>query len=103
MLSKVENRKSPGGTRGFGFSPLPRARCSFHLCHSLEKFLVCGQKLLDLIDCKVSAMGRARQLISVCLTAYIRRITSERMGTPTGICHVRNLGAICDLREAQLQ
>lgn len=70
---------------------------------SLVRNFVCGQKLLDLIDCKVSAIGRARQLISLCLTAYIRRITSEGTGKPTEIYHVRKTATIYDLHEAQLQ
>lgn len=50
----------------------------FYFCHYFYDF-ACGHKLLDLIDCKVSAMASERQLISFCLTAYIRRITSERL------------------------
>ncbi len=46
---------------------------------SVVVIFACGHELLDLIDCKVSAVAGERQLISFCVTAYIRRITSERL------------------------
>lgn len=46
---------------------------------SLVMHIACVEKPPDLIDCKVCGVGSARQLISFCLTAYIRRITSERL------------------------
>lgn len=46
---------------------------------SLVMHIACVEKPPDLIDCKVCAVGNVRQLISFCLTAYIRRITSERL------------------------
>lgn len=69
---------------------------------SLVINFVCGYMLLDVIDCKVCAMSSARQHISFCLTAYIRRITSEWLWR-TGSSHTHDLSSIDDKVDDKVQ
>lgn len=48
-----------------------------HHCLIHADFYIFVTSYTFCVDCKASATGRASQFISFCLTAYIRRITSE--------------------------
>lgn len=66
---------------------------------SLVMHIACVEKPPDVIDCKVCAVGSARQLISFCLTAYIRRITSERLRNRQEAPRLHDLSTISDLMQ----